>query len=178
MTNPTGDPPEQAPTTPIVSWEAPADAAGPAPGVTFAGFGPRLLAYIIDAIIVGIVATVIALIAVVPIVADRGSGATTGAAGVAASSVIFLLLFVFTLGYFPFFWLRNGQTPGMKPFNLYVVRDRDGGKISGGQAVLRVIGMWVSSIPLYLGYIWIFIDSRRRGWHDLIAGTVMIERKR
>jgi uncharacterized RDD family membrane protein YckC len=74
MTNPTGDPPEQAPTTPIVSWEAPADAAGPAPGVTFAGFGPRLLAYIIDAIIVGIVATVIALIAVVPIVADRGSG--------------------------------------------------------------------------------------------------------
>jgi uncharacterized RDD family membrane protein YckC len=145
--------------------------------VTFAGFGPRLLAYIIDAIIVGIVATVIALIAVVPIVADRGSGATTGAAGVAASSVIFLLLFVFTLGYFPFFWLRNGQTPGMKPFNLYVVRDRDGGKISGGQAVLRVIGMWVSSIPLYLGYIWIFIDARKRGWHDLIAGTVVVERK-
>src|SRR5215213_892126 len=81
MTNPTGDPPEQAPTTPIVSWEAPAEAAGPAPGVTFAGFGARLLAYIIDVIIVSIVAFVIALVAVIPIIADRGSGTTTGAAG-------------------------------------------------------------------------------------------------
>src|SRR5215211_8631951 len=61
MTNPPGDAPEQPPTTPIVSWEAPTEAAGPAPGVTFAGFGARLVAYIIDAIIIGIVATVIAL---------------------------------------------------------------------------------------------------------------------
>jgi len=29
---------------------------------------------------------------------------------------------------------------------------------------------------VYLGYVWIFIDARRRGWHDLIAGTVVIER--
>jgi uncharacterized RDD family membrane protein YckC len=28
---------------------------------------------------------------------------------------------------------------------------------------------------LYLGYIWILIDKRRRGWHDLIAGAVVIK---
>jgi len=28
----------------------------------------------------------------------------------------------------------------------------------------------------YLGYVWILVDKRRRGWHDLIAGTVMIKR--
>lgn len=26
-----------------------------------------------------------------------------------------------------------------------------------------------------IGYIWIFIDKRRRGWHDLIAGTVVVK---
>jgi uncharacterized RDD family membrane protein YckC len=66
----------------------------------------------------------------------------------------------------------------MRPFGLYVVRDSDGGRISAGQAILRLIGLWVSALPFYLGYIWIFIDARRRGWHDLIAGTVMIERAR
>ena len=27
----------------------------------------------------------------------------------------------------------------------------------------------------YLGYIWIFIDKRKRGWQDLIGGTVVID---
>ena len=27
----------------------------------------------------------------------------------------------------------------------------------------------------YLGYIWIFIDKRKRGWFDLIAGTVVVK---
>ena len=60
-------------------------------------------------------------------------------------------------------------------FRLHVVRDRDGGPISGGQAILRLFGLWLSGAVFYLGYIWILIDSRRRGWHDLIAGTCVIE---
>ena len=58
----------------------------------------------------------------------------------------------------------------MKMFDLMVVRDIDGGPISGGQAILRLVGYWVSGFVLYLGYIWVFVDKRRRGWHDLIAG--------
>ena len=27
----------------------------------------------------------------------------------------------------------------------------------------------------YIGFIWIFIDKRKRGWFDLIAGTVAIK---
>jgi uncharacterized RDD family membrane protein YckC len=33
----------------------------------------------------------------------------------------------------------------------------------------------VSSLVFYLGFIWILVDKRRRGWHDLIAGTVMVQ---
>ena len=33
-----------------------------------------------------------------------------------------------------------------------------------------------SAAVVYLGFAWVFIDARRRGWHDLIAGTVVIEK--
>ena len=66
----------------------------------------------------------------------------------------------------------------MKMMGIRVVRDRDGGPVTGGQAILRLIGYWVSGFVFYLGYIWIFIDKRKRGWHDLIAGTVVVEAAR
>ena len=189
------DPPPPS-STPIVSWDAPQEVVGPAPGVKFASPGVRLVAYIVDGLIVGFVFTAIFLIFGAAIFAGAGlsnfrdfqdlgpddfrNGAFTPAmaAAFAAFGVFFLLALIVTLAYFPFFWARSGQTPGMRLFGLYVVRDSDGGKISGGQAILRLIGMWISMIPFYLGFIWIFIDARRRGWHDLIAGTVMIERAR
>ena len=94
-----------------------------------------------------------------------------------AASLLVIAIFVVTIGYFPFFWARGGATPGMKMFGLFVVRDVDGGPISGGQAVLRLVGYWVSGLVFYLGYIWVFVDKRRRGWHDLIAGTVVVQRR-
>ena len=43
-----------------------------------------------------------------------------------------------------------------------------------GDGLLRLLGLWVAGAVFYLGYIWIFIDKRRRGWQDLIAGTIVI----
>jgi uncharacterized RDD family membrane protein YckC len=62
----------------------------------------------------------------------------------------------------------------MRPFSR-VVRDRDGGRIGWGTAFLRLVGLWVAAAVFYLGYIWVFIDKRHRGWQDLIAGTVVIK---
>ena len=87
----------------------------------------------------------------------------------------FVLVVVIPFIYFPYFWSRDGQTPGMKQMGVKVVRDVDGGPISTGQAILRLIGYWISGFVLYIGYIWIFIDKRRRGWFDLIAGTVVVK---
>jgi uncharacterized RDD family membrane protein YckC len=56
------------------------------------------------------------------------------------------------------------------------VRDQDGARIGWGTALLRLLGMYVASTVFYLGFIWIFVDKRRRGWHDLIAGTVVVQR--
>lgn len=156
-------------------WQMPEQEPGPAPGLAFGGFGARLVAYIVDGIIVTLVIVAIAIVGALAI----GLGAASGSASAAVGSGFLLVIAIFavSLGYFPFFWARGGATPGMKMFGLVVVRDSDGGPISGGQAILRLVGYWVSSVVLYLGYVWIFVDKRRRGWHDLIAGTVVVQRR-
>ena len=125
------------------------------------------MAYIVDVIIVSVFVSLLALLSVVLIVA------------VPILSILpIVAVIVVPFVYFPYYWARSGQTPGMRMMNIRVVRDRDGGPVTGGQAILRLIGYWVSGFVFYLGYIWIFIDKRKRGWHDLIAGTVVVEAAR
>ncbi|MGK2849636.1 MAG: RDD family protein [Candidatus Limnocylindrales bacterium] len=178
----TPDRPDSPESKPPVAWAAPVETTGPAPGIEFAPHGPRVVAYLIDSIIVTVVALAIVL---VPIVWAQGRVDAVRAAGgvaevdglvIVALIVAFAALFGVILGYFPFFWARGGQTPGMRPFGLWVVGDRDGTAISWRSAVLRMVAMYFVSSVLYLGFIWIFIDKRRRSWHDLVAGTVVIRR--
>jgi uncharacterized RDD family membrane protein YckC len=62
----------------------------------------------------------------------------------------------------------------MRLFGIRVVRDVDGGPVSVGAAVMRLIGYWISGFVFGLGYVWVFIDKRRRGWFDLLGGTAVI----
>ena len=82
-----------------------------------------------------------------------------------------LAIVAVSIGYFPYFWVRSGQTPGMSIMKIKVVRDADGGPVTAGAAILRLIGFWISHLVFYIGFIWIFVDKRRRGWMDLIGGT-------
>jgi uncharacterized RDD family membrane protein YckC len=168
-------PPPQAtpPAQPSYTWSAPTEPSGPAPGFRFAPHGARLLAYIVDIVIVS--AVLIVAWMVLGIAGAFAFAADNEFLTATAILILVMLTFIVSIAYFPWFWMKSGQTPGMRAFHLRVVRDRDGGPISGGQAILRLIGYWVSGAVFYLGYIWIFIDSRRRGWHDLIAGTVVVE---
>jgi len=147
-------------TTPV-TWQAPDAEEGPAPGMEFGSPGARLVAYLIDGLVQFGLAIVLFLATTVLAVVFWPLGVIAGIA-----------TFLFLLLYFPYFWQRSGQTPGM---SLMVVRDRDGGPITWGPAILRLIGYYVSALVFYIGYIWIFIDKRKRGWHDLIAGTVVIK---
>ena len=179
--------PPQPPQAPV-SWQAPVETTGPAPGVRFGGLGARVIAYLVDGFILGVGVTIVS-VAFGAVTAGLFAGAASTANGDTASPasgavigawigglLLFLLVvFAMTVAYFPWFWARGGQTPGMKMLHLRIVRDLDGGPISASHAILRLIGFWVSSSVFYLGFIWIFVDKRRRGWHDLIAGTVVIE---
>jgi uncharacterized RDD family membrane protein YckC len=149
-------------------WQSAPMSTGPAPGVEWAGYGARIVAYILDWLIIGLVIGILWVI-IGLVWQDDGSGLLTTTL-VGATILIWLL-------YFPYFWHRNGTTPGMTPFGIRVVRDRDGGPIGWGSAFLRLIGYTINSIVfgIPLGFLWVFFDKRRRGWHDLIGGTVVIK---
>ena len=164
---------------PVVPWEAPVEPTGPAPGVEFAPHGPRLIAYILDALIVTALMVATGAVFFVLLGATGGldeGGPRNPAAFTILAAVWLAVIVTIAFLYFPYFWQRSGQTPGMMPFRLWVVRDKDGQGFGWGTAFLRVLGMYVASSVFYLGFIWILIDKRHRGWQDLIAGTVVIKR--
>jgi uncharacterized RDD family membrane protein YckC len=145
------------------SWQAPEPEAGPAPGIEFASPGARLVGYIVDILIQFVVVVVLGVISVVLAVIFWPLAVISA-----------LLIIAVSILYFPYFWVQSGQTPGMSIMKIKVVRDADGGPITWGPAILRWIGFWISTVVFYIGFIWIFVDKRRRGWMDLIAGTVVV----
>lgn len=72
------------------------------------------------------------------------------------------------------FWLRFLATPGKMAARLKVVDAETGEKMGTQQAIGRYFAYILSSIPLGLGFIWIGIDKRKQGWHDKLAGTIVI----
>lgn len=72
------------------------------------------------------------------------------------------------------FWVYKSATPGKMATRLTIVDAKTGGKPSISQFIGRYLGYYVSMIPLFLGIIWVGIDKRKQGWHDKLAGTVVI----
>ena len=72
------------------------------------------------------------------------------------------------------FWKYRGATPGKMAISARIVDAATGGPPATGRLVLRYIGYIASMLPLFIGFIWIGIDRRKQGFHDKIAGTVVI----
>lgn len=119
-----------------------------------AGFGPRLLAWVIDALVLS--SLYIAL--------DLTVGGTEGIALALGLGV------VYTVG----LWWATGATLGKAVMGLKVIAANGYESIDGATAVLRYVGYVVSSIPLCLGFLWVAIDPSRQGWHDKIARTRVV----
>lgn len=67
----------------------------------------------------------------------------------------------------------RGRTPAGQLLGLLVV-DRHAHKIGPSRAVLRAVGSLLNVATLGLGYLWVVVSTYRRGWHDLLAGTVVV----
>ncbi len=90
---------------------------------------------------------------------------------VATSSGIGLYL-VISVAYDVGFWMLVGQTPGKRLMGVRVVRS-DAQRLRWGNAIRRELAYPLSAL-LFLGYLWILFDNRRQGWHDKLAGTVVV----
>ncbi len=75
--------------------------------------------------------------------------------------------------YHLFFLITTGRTPGKALMGLRVVTI-NGGRLSFIHAVLRLLGYLVSTVTLFLGFLWILIDNRRQGFHDKLARTYVV----
>ena len=157
--------------SPESGWAAPpvttpVTRPGPMAGYHYAGFWVRFLALVLDAIVLGVVSA-----ALTPIVGSQvtvtGNTFTINYTANAYGALIGLV-------YFIGFWAWRGQTVGMMPFNMQVVGVADGKKIDVVRGLLRYVGIIISVIPLFLGLIWVAFDSRKQGWHDKMAQTVVI----
>jgi uncharacterized RDD family membrane protein YckC len=76
-------------------------------------------------------------------------------------------------GYFVLFWSSAGQTPGMRLLRLRV-QTAAGNPPSVGRSIVRVIGLVLAIIPLFLGFVPVLFDERRRGLADFMAGTTVV----
>jgi uncharacterized RDD family membrane protein YckC len=85
-----------------------------------------------------------------------------------------VLYVLWTIGYFAGFWAATGETPGDRVLRIRVV-PVEGGRLTPRRAVLRCLGLVLSAIPLFAGYLMILFDRRRRALHDVMARTVVVE---
>jgi uncharacterized RDD family membrane protein YckC len=76
------------------------------------------------------------------------------------------------------FWIARQATPGKMVFGARVVDAQTGAPMTTRQSIGRYLGYYVSIFALGLGFVWIAFDARKQGWHDKLAGTVVIRPRR
>ncbi len=76
------------------------------------------------------------------------------------------------------FWIYKSATPGKMIFGAKIVDARTGGPMTTGQCIGRYLGYYVSLFALCLGFLWVAFDPRKQGFHDKLAGTVVIRKRR
>jgi uncharacterized RDD family membrane protein YckC len=134
--------------------------------LSYGGFWRRLGAALIDTLVILIVFSV-------PVSLYYGDSywGSEGFAGILDFLVTFVLPIVISL----WMWIRFAATPGKMALNLKIVNAHTGENMTTGQAIIRYLGYIVSALPLGLGFLWIAFDQRKRRWHDMMAGTVVIK---
>ena len=120
-----------------------------------AGFWRRFAAAFLDGVVLGVPIFVLALL-----IDSDAIGALYVVAGIA---------------YFTYFeGSESGQTVGKRALGIRVIDFGTGGSIGYGRAAIRWISRILSSIPCYLGYLWMLWDKEKQTWHDKVATSVVV----
>jgi uncharacterized RDD family membrane protein YckC len=75
--------------------------------------------------------------------------------------------------YYVLQWKETGQTIGKAKKGLVIIDSR-GLPLTWRQSFLRFVGYVAGMLAFGLGFIWIGLDSKQRGWHDYLAGTYVV----
>ena len=136
-----------------------------------AGFWIRVVASLLDSLLLGAVQFVLSLL--IGLVIGMLGIATAGDPSI--NMVLWLFGVSLSIGYAVFFTGYCGQTPGKMALRIKVIRT-DGSPMTYGRAALReVLGKFISGILLGIGYLMVAFDSQKQGLHDKIADTYVIK---
>ena len=138
----------------------------------YTGLVTRAIGFGIDAVIIDLTAVVVAAIVALALsLFNVPSEIDTALAAIGA--VVFV---VWSAAYFVTFWSTTGQTPGARVMRFRVLAPGvPHGHIGPRRALLRLLGMILAAIPLLAGYFMVLFDDRRRGLHDRLARTVVVD---
>jgi uncharacterized RDD family membrane protein YckC len=138
----------------------------------YTGLVTRAIAFGIDALIIDLAAIgVVAIIALALNLFSVPSEIETVLAAIGA--VVFI---VWWAAYFVTFWSTTGQTPGARVMRFRVLAPgTPRGRIGPRRALIRLGGMILAAIPLLAGFFLVLFDDRRRGLHDRLARTVVVD---
>ncbi|MDP2333752.1 MAG: RDD family protein [Reyranella sp.] len=134
--------------------------------VAYGGFWIRLVAYIIDAILLSIAVGVVGAVA--------GINFFDADFETYNASANFLSLLAGWLYFALLESSERGATVGKMAMGLRVVTDQ-GQRLSFLNATGRYFAKIISAIILCIGFIMIAFTDRKRGLHDMIAGTLVIK---
>lgn len=138
--------------------------------VEYAGFWVRVVATIID--------TLLLMIISYPILISIYGWAYLRSEKIVAGPADLLITWILPVVAAIWFWSQKQATPGKAALSLRVL-DADSGKsLSIGQGLGRYLGYFISVIPLGLGLIWVGLDRKKQGWHDKLARTVVVRAKK
>jgi uncharacterized RDD family membrane protein YckC len=138
------------------------------PRVPYGGIATRAIALAVDAAAVNALALLgAALIALVASLAGELRPQWLVAALACAGWAILVT------AYFALFWTAAGQTPGMRLMRLRVIT-LSGERPGLGRSLIRVAGLALAIVPLFAGFLPMFVDDRRRALPDFLARTVVM----
>lgn len=84
---------------------------------------------------------------------------------------IYLLCVI--VGFYSFFWIRGGQTLGMRAWRFRLVRD-DGRKLTLTGALKRLTWALLTLVPAGIGLLWMLVDSERLSLYDRLSNTRLV----
>lgn len=136
----------------------------------YEGLVTRGIAFAIDAAIISAVAVVVgAAVGISLSVLSVPSDVETALFAFGGAACL-----LWSAGYFVTFWSTTGQTPGNRVLGFHVCSADDGLPLRPRRALLRLVALTLCAIPLFAGFVPILFDARRRGVHDMLAGSVAV----
>ncbi len=86
----------------------------------------------------------------------------------------FIITWIFPAVAVIWFWTSRQATPGKMALSIRVLDAKSGKSLSVAQSLGRYLAYFISGLPLGLGLLWVAFDRKKQGWHDKLAGTVVV----